>query len=140
VDEELTSYLKTQQLEFQVFDDLVPIVPVSNNQMDDNEDMPSDFIGRALVDLNNLSHDKLINQEFAVTNYKNKKVGSVHIKIYWKDFKEPLRNRIEDVEMTKNWEYQTKKKIVDCFMAKHINNLKTAFNVCDHDGDQEISF
>ena len=53
-------------------------MPVTANQ-DDDDTMPSDFIGRAQVHLDALTHDKLINQEFPITNYKNKQVGSIHI-------------------------------------------------------------
>ena len=53
-DQELQEYLRTQKLEFQIFDDNVPIMPVTTQQ-DDDDAMPSDFIGRVLVPIDQLT-------------------------------------------------------------------------------------
>ena len=81
----------------------------------------------------------MINTDLQILNSKNKKVGTLHIKVYWKDYKEPFRDRIEDAEMTKNWEFQTTKKIADSIKVRELG-LTAAFNIFDYDRDQEISY
>jgi hypothetical protein len=47
-------------LEFQLFDDNVPIMPVTAMQ-DEEDNMPSDFIGKAEISLQCLNNNKMIN-------------------------------------------------------------------------------
>jgi hypothetical protein len=59
-DAELKDYLTSAMLEFQLFDDNVPIMPVTAMQ-EDEDNMPSDFIGKAEISLQCLNNDKMIN-------------------------------------------------------------------------------
>ena len=38
----------------------------------------------------------MINELLSINNAKNIKIGSLAVKIYWKDYKEPFKTKVED--------------------------------------------
>ena len=72
----------------------------------------------------------MINTDIHILDVNQKLVGALHVKIYWKDYKEPYKTRMEDAEMTKIWEHKVSERIANALKEKELN-LAQAFNIID---------
>ena len=114
-----------------MFDDHIPIAPMGQSEEEQNE-MPMDFIGRAKVSLYPLINDKIISESLSLTNSRGIKVGTLWIKIFWKDHREQQRKKQAPTEFVQNWDTQMTKQIAE--KLKKINlSINQAFSMFDTD-------
>ena len=73
----MVTKLRTEDLQFTIFDDNVPLNHGAKT------DDTSDIVGYAKIKLNGLMHNEVIDIATDIKNRKNAKVGTIFFKMFW---------------------------------------------------------